>query len=132
MAFLTTLLAAPVAVALAAGPSPALPEPVAFEASAAAARPPAWQAYAPVAASALVPGSGQLWQGQVAKGVGQLGAAALCLAAIGYSQSQIGNTASPMGSDGGVRVLASAGLLALAIWSPLDALAFKVREDERK
>lgn len=112
---MTFLLAAPAAVTLAATPS--------------FAPPPAWQTYAPIAASALLPGSGQVWQGQWAKGVGQLGAVALCLAAIGYSESQQGNTASAMGADGSVRVFASAGLLALAIWSPLDALAFEMREE---
>ncbi|MNY49356.1 hypothetical protein D3C86_1847700 [compost metagenome] len=78
-------------------------------------------------ASALVPGAGQHLQGQQAKAVTHFGAAVACLAAFTYAQLQSADTTGPTGTAPNVRTLAGAGLLGLALWSPLDAWRFQHR-----
>ncbi len=88
---------------------------------------PAYPDWTPVAASAILPGSGQYMQGQQLKAMGHLGTVAACLAAFTYAQLQSADTSGPTGTAPNVRNFANAGLLGLAIWSPLDAWLFQQR-----
>ncbi|MNL53160.1 hypothetical protein D3C87_1763860 [compost metagenome] len=83
--------------------------------------------WTPIAASAVLPGSGQYLQGQQAKAIGHLGAVLACLGAFTYAQVQSADTTGAAGAAPNIRNLASAALLGLAIWSPLDAWLFQHR-----
>ncbi len=84
-----------------------------------APRSPDWK---PVAASLVVPGSGQYLQGRTGRAATQLGAALACLAVYVAADRQ---PASAVGGPDNVRTFAAAGMLGLAVWSPLDAWLFE-------
>lgn len=73
-----------------------------------------WTSYLPVGASFVVPGSGQVIQGDLLKGVAHLGFAAVCL---GLTQLGSGSQDQTMRLVGGV------GLVGIGLWSPWDAYA---------
>ncbi|MNL57598.1 hypothetical protein D3C87_1811730 [compost metagenome] len=73
-----------------------------------------WTQYVPVGASFVVPGSGQVLQGELLKGLTHLGFAAVCL---GLTQVGSGSQAQALRVAGGV------GLVGIGLWSPWDAFA---------
>jgi hypothetical protein len=73
---------------------------------------PGWQRYVPVAASIVVPGSGQIMQGEWLKGLLHLGIGAAFLAASQYGNGQIDPT---------WRLIGGVGLIGIGVWSPWDA-----------
>ncbi|MNX60258.1 hypothetical protein D3C86_911600 [compost metagenome] len=108
---------------------PLLPAALAFTLAASPSLAPERPDWTPVLASALVPGAGQHLQGQPAKALTHFGAAVACLAAFTYAQLQATDTTGPTGTAPNVRTLAGAGLLGLALWSPLDAWLFQQRPE---
>lgn len=78
----------------------------------------------PAAMSLVVPGSGQLLQGQNEKGALHLAAAGTLLLLMATADAQKDNVSSPSGTGANVRVLSALGLLGLALWSPVDAWLF--------
>jgi len=104
-------LAAATTIALATGselpsyeaaPAPAIPAHQTVE----------WPQYIPVAASLVVPGSGQVLQGEWLKGLAHLGFGAACLAATQFGANQ---------PDGTLRLVGGIGLVGIGLWSPWDA-----------
>ncbi|HEY9900475.1 MAG TPA: hypothetical protein V6D00_14965 [Pantanalinema sp.] len=73
---------------------------------------PDWTHYVPVGASFVVPGTGQVLQGDLLKGLSHLGFAAVCL---GLTQLGSGS------SDQALRVAGGVGLVGIGLWSPWDA-----------
>lgn len=73
-----------------------------------------WTQYVPVGASFVVPGSGQLIQGDLLKGLAHLGFAAACL---GLTQVGTGS------QDQALRVAGGVGLVGIGLWSPWDAFS---------
>lgn len=71
-----------------------------------------WGRMIPVVSSALVPGSGQLLQGEWIKGIIHLGFAAACMTAIQLGASQ---------TDGTYKIVGGLGLVGIGLWSPWDA-----------
>ena len=82
--------------------------------------PQAW----PAAMSLVVPGSGQLFQGQLEKGAWHLAASAALWWLMAQAESQQANVTGPTSTGTNVRVMSALGLLGLAVWSPLDAWFF--------
>lgn len=71
-----------------------------------------WTQFVPVGASFVVPGSGQVLQGDMLKGLAHLGFAAVCL---GLTQLGSGQ------QDQALRVVGGVGLVGIGVWSPWDA-----------
>lgn len=82
---------------------------------------PDWTAFVPVVASAIVPGSGQLMQGDWGKGLLHLGFGAACLAAIQLGGDQPGGT---------VKLIGGIGLMGIGFWSPWEAYVTATRPPE--
>jgi hypothetical protein len=78
----------------------------------------------PAAMSLVVPGSGQLMQGQVEKGTLHLAAAGTLLLLMLNAEGQKANVSGPSSTAANVRTMSAVGLLGLALWSPLDAWLF--------
>lgn len=104
-------LAAATTLALATGtvapsyelaPTPSVPEQQTVE----------WTQYIPVATSLVVPGSGQVIQGEWLKGLAHLTFGAACLAATQLGASQ---------PDGTLRLVGGIGLVGIGLWSPWEA-----------
>lgn len=113
--------------------SPARDEPLPAEAHVAASersflRSPAL----PAAMSLIVPGSGQVLQGRVERGVWHLGAAAALGLLMFNAESQQANVSGVASSGANVRSLSAAALLGLAVWSPLDAWLFGTNDPKRE
>lgn len=71
-----------------------------------------WPQYVPVVTSLVVPGTGQVIQGEWLKGLAHLGFGAACLAATHFGASQ---------PDGTLRLVGGIGLVGIGLWSPWDA-----------
>ncbi len=82
----------------------------------------------PAAMSLVVPGSGQVMQGRLEKGMLHLGAATVLSLLMFNAESQQANVSGAASSGAGVRTLSAAALLGLALWSPLDAWLFGVND----
>lgn len=82
----------------------------------------------PAAMSLVVPGSGQLLQGQHEKGLLHLAAAGTLLLLMTNAESQQSNLTGPTSTGANVRVMSAVGLLGLALWSPLDAWLFEASD----
>lgn len=104
LAAVTTLALAtgPLAPSYEMSPTPSVPDEPSIE----------WQHYVPVGASLLVPGSGQMIQGEWLKGLLHLGFGAACLAATQLGANQ---------SDGTLRLVGGIGLVGIGLWSPWEA-----------
>lgn len=85
----------------------------------------------PAAMSLVVPGSGQLLQGQHEKGLLHLAAAGTLLLLMTNAESQQNNVTGPSSTGANVRVMSAVGLLGLALWSPLDAWLFGANDHHR-
>lgn len=72
-----------------------------------------WTNYLPVATSLVVPGSGQVIQGEWVKGLIHMSFGAACLAATQFGANQ---------PDGTLRLVGGLGLVGIGLWSPWDAL----------
>lgn len=73
-----------------------------------------WGRLIPVVTSMLVPGTGQLLEGEWVRGLVHLGFASACVAAI-----QLGTTQA----DSTYKIVGGIGLLGIGFWSPWDAFA---------
>lgn len=96
------LATASVAPSYELAPTPSVPEERAVE----------WPQYIPVATSLVVPGSGQLLQGEWMKGLAHLTFGAACLAATQLGANQ---------TDGTLRLVGGIGLVGIGLWSPWEA-----------
>lgn len=104
-------LAAVTTIALATGslepsyelaPAPSVPEQQTVD----------WPQYIPVVSSLIVPGTGQVMQGEWLKGLAHLGFGAACFAATQLGGNQ---------PDGTLRLVGGIGLVGIGLWSPWDA-----------
>ena len=82
----------------------------------------------PAAMSLVVPGSGQVMQGRLEKGMLHLGAATVLSLLMFNAESQQANVSGGASSGANVRALSAAALLGLALWSPVDAWLFGVND----
>lgn len=113
-------LAAATTLALATGsgvpsfetaPAPSVPEQRTIE----------WPQYVPVVTSLVVPGTGQMIQGEWLKGLAHLGFGAACLAATQFGANQ---------PDGTLKLVGGIGMVGIGLWSPWDAYQHVVPQPE--
>lgn len=104
LAAITTLALAtgPLAPSYEMAPAPSVPTEQTIE----------WPQYIPVVSSLIVPGTGQVLQGEWLKGLAHLTFGAACLAATQYGANQ---------TDGTLRLVGGIGLVGIGLWSPWDA-----------
>lgn len=117
---MSLILAAIATFTLAQSPDSILSDPV-FPEDAVIQEAPAWQRFVPVAASLIVPGTGQMLQGEWGKGWLHLGVSSLCLAAI-----QIGSGRK----DFNYQFIGGVGAIAIGLWSPWEAFEREKRLHE--
>lgn|GEM_PF-1880367 len=82
----------------------------------------------PAATSLVLPGVGQIWQGQVEKGIWHVALAASLWGLMTHAEAQQGNATGATGVGANVRAMSAWGLLALTLWSPLDAWLYGERD----
>lgn len=108
---MSLIIAALATITLAQSPDSILTEPV-YPPDAIIAETPAWQRFVPAVSSLIVPGTGQMLQGEWGKGWLHLGVSSLCLAAIQYGAGR---------KDFNYQFIGGVGALAIGLWSPWEA-----------
>lgn len=84
----------------------------AFPSDAVVQEAPAWQRFVPVVSSGILPGTGQMMQGEWGKALIHLGFSTLCMTAL-----QLGSNRK----DPNYQLMGGLGAVAIGLWSPWEA-----------